>query len=206
MALKDEILVVVRQFPGQTDTELEKRFGKPHQTINIACRELVAKGLLERKKNYEKNGLIGNYPVTLEQQQPLKVSTQQHEAPRLSDEFDEDAVKAAIKEWIEAQGWSVTVAWGKEHGVDMEARKGAERWLIEVKGPGSRQAMRHNYFLGILGETLQRMDDDKAHYSIAFPNMQVYRNLWERLPVLAKQRTGIDMLLVSENGKVEILK
>jgi len=29
--------------------------------------------------------------------------------------------------------------------------------------------MRVNYFLGVLGETLQRMDDAQAKYSIALP-------------------------------------
>jgi len=66
--------------------------------------------------------------------------------------------------------------------------------------------MRHNYFLGILGETLQRMDDKNVRYSIAFPDMPVYRGLWMRLPSLAKQRTGIDMLLVTEDGQVTVLK
>jgi len=66
--------------------------------------------------------------------------------------------------------------------------------------------MRYNYFLGILGETLQRMDDDNARYSIAFPEMAVYRELWNRLPKLAKQRTKIDMLLVDKDGHISILR
>ncbi len=124
--------------------------------------------------------------------------------PVITDGFDEDAIKAYLKRWLEDQGWSVKVAWGKNHGVDIEAIKDGEYWLIEAKGPGSRQAMQHNYFLGTLGETLQRMENEKARYSIAFPDMPVYRGLWRRLPTLAKQRTGIDMLLVAEDGKVAL--
>lgn len=90
--------------------------------------------------------------------------------------------------------------------LDVEATRNGERWLIEVKGPGSRPEMRVNYFIGILGETLQRMDDPKAHYSIAFPDMQAFRNLWAKLPSLAKQRTGIDLILVDEVGTLTTLK
>ena len=35
---------------------------------------------------------------------------------------------------------------------------------------------------------LQRMDDEAAQYYIAFPDMDVYRNLWMRLPDWAKER------------------
>ncbi len=200
MTVKEEIVEAVTQFPGMTDTELEKKYGRSHQTINIACRDLVAKGFLARQSNPNRKGNLGNYPTGKAPE--TLVITQ----PIVFDGLDEDAVKAHLKKWLEGQGWSVKVAWGKNHGVDLKAIKDGECWLIEAKGPGSRQAMRHNYFLGILGETLQRMDDKNARYSIAFPDMPVYRGLWMRLPSLAKQRTGIDMLLVTEDGQVTVLK
>ena len=74
--------------------------------------------------------------------------------------------------------------------------------MIEIKGPGSRPQMRANYFLSMLGELLQRMDDPDARYSIALPDMAQYRRLWERLPTLAKQRTGINILFVDADGTV----
>lgn len=118
-------------------------------------------------------------------------------------EGSEDAVKKHLKLWLEQQGWSVKVAWGKTRGVDIEATKSGSRWLIEVKGIGSLQPMRVNYFIGMLGETLQRMDDPKAAYSIALPDHPQYRGLWNRLPELAKKRTQITMLFVAPNGRVE---
>jgi hypothetical protein len=63
--------------------------------------------------------------------------------------------------------------------------------------------MRVNYFLGVLGETLQRMDDPKAAYSIALPDLKQFRNLWTRLPLLAKQRSEITALFVRGDGQVE---
>ena len=77
---------------------------------------------------------------------------------------------------------------GKIRGIDVDAYKGTERWVIEVKGCGSRSAMRVNYFLSMLGEILQRMDDPNARYSIAFPDMKQYRGLWGRLPKWARRR------------------
>jgi hypothetical protein len=62
--------------------------------------------------------------------------------------------------------------------------------------------MRLNYFLGVLGELLQRMDDDSARYSIALPDLPQFRGLWERLPRLAKSRTTVTALFVRENGSV----
>ena len=62
--------------------------------------------------------------------------------------------------------------------------------------------MRHNYFLTVLGETLQRMDDSTAHYSIAMPDIGKFRDLWQRLPGLAKTRTRITALFVSRDGRV----
>lgn len=78
----------------------------------------------------------------------------------------------------------------------------SQRWIIEVKGEGSLQPMRVNYFLSILGEVLQRMDDPNAKYSIALPDIQQFRNLWRRLPTLAKTRTDITALFVDAQGNV----
>ena len=116
----------------------------------------------------------------------------------------EDSIKEVLGNWLTADGWITDIAWGQERGVDILARRGNHKWFIEVKGCGSRSAMRVNYFLAILGETLQRMDDADAKYSIALPNMQQYRKLWDRLPRLAKDRTQISVIFVSENGLVLI--
>jgi|GraSoi2013_100cm_1033763.scaffolds.fasta_scaffold67506_2 hypothetical protein len=115
----------------------------------------------------------------------------------------EDKVKRSLKAWLEASGWEVSVIWGRAHGIDLEAKRNGQRWIIEAKGCGSRNPMRVNYFLGILGELLQRMDDPDVRYSIALPDMQQFRRLWQRLPQLAKARTTISALFVSPSGKVE---
>lgn len=120
--------------------------------------------------------------------------------------LSEDEIKSVLNDWLSADGWQTTIAWGHRHGIDIEAQKGNLRWLIEVKGPGSRPPMRVNYFLAILGETLQRMDDNEARYSIALPDLPQYRGLWDRLPQLAKERTGISILFVSEEKEIQHLE
>lgn len=118
----------------------------------------------------------------------------------------EDELKQKLQDWLEAAGWGVHVAWGRQHGVDIDARRGSSRWVIEVKGQGSLDPMRVNFFLCVLGEILQRMNDDQARYSIAFPDHRQFRGLWQRLPPLARQRTGISALFVSGAGQVEEVK
>ena len=116
----------------------------------------------------------------------------------------EDEAKKIIAKYYEDRGYSTEVAWGHKHGIDIVAKKeGEERIIIEVKGCGSRPEMRVNYFLSILGEILQRMDDAQAKYYIALPKMDQYINLWDRLPELAKRRTEVGLILVDTAGSVE---
>ena len=202
MTLKQRILSRLADFPGATDTELEQYFQVAHQAVNQACRQLEGEGLLTRRPNPEKGGRIGNY-LTGAQLPPAR------ESPRRADEgapLQEEDIKRVLTDWLTAEGWSVETAWGHATGVDIDARRGEQRWMIEVKGPGSRPQMRVNYFVSMLGETLQRMDDPDARYSIALPDMAQFRGLWARLPELAKRRTTIDLLLVDSWGHIENLK
>src|SRR5690606_14908871 len=90
-------------------------------------------------------------------------------------QLSEDAAKEILKAWLESNGWECKVAWGKERGIDIDAVRQSERWIIEVKGIGSRPEMRVNYFIGMLGETLQRMSNPEAKYSIAVPDVAQFR-------------------------------
>jgi len=102
-------------------------------------------------------------------------------------ELQEDDIKEKLNYYLTSLGWTTQIAMAKKRGIDIDAYKGKERWIIEVKGCGTRSAMRVNYFLSMLGEILQRMDDPNAKYSIALPDMKQNRGLWVRLPKLAKE-------------------
>lgn len=204
--LAEDLLKAVKAKPGQTDRELTNSLrgrSAPQQPVNIAARRLTTQGLIIRRKR-PKDGLIGNYvrDTSISPNSSGANRRRNHDVEALS----EDEIKEVLDRWLRSAGWRTQIAWGNTRGIDIDARHGTKRWVIEVKGPGSRQPMRVNYFIGILGETLQRMDDPTAFYSIAFPDLTQYRRLWERLPSLAKQRTRISMLLVGQAGDIEHLQ
>lgn len=202
--LRDQIVDLLKINSGRTDREIAELLngrGTPQQPVNQACRLLQARGIVARRRRDD--GLIGNFLndagaiQVLPSVQAAKISVvPAAEGP------SEDDLKRSLVRWLEGAGWTARVAWAKERGIDIEATKGDDRWIIEVKGIGSRQAMRVNYFLAILGETLQRMSDPNAQYSIALPDVPQFRGLWARLPDLAKRRTGISALFVSTRGDV----
>ena len=204
IALKDEILQLIRKRPGLTDREIRNAVrgtAAEQQPINIACRQLAEDGLVRRDRARPNDNLIGNYPtgtVLPDADRTRLTFASDHSAGELT----EDEIKAALDGWLKSFGWKTKIAWGRQAGIDIVAERRSERWIIEVKGPGSRPPMRVNYFLAILGETLQRMSDERATYSIALPDMAQYRRLWDGLPSLAKRRTSISLLLVSKEGAV----
>lgn len=205
-SLSEQILRVVGETPGMTDREITDQLRghkAPQQSINQTARALEVQGLLQRRKRPE-DGLIGNYPSSFDVPKLSKMPNQTSESS--VEALSEDEIKLVLNDWLQSAGWTTQVAWGKRPGIDIAANRGQQRWIIEVKGPGSRSAMRVNYFIGILGETLQRMDDPRAQYSIALPDLKQYRKLWERLPELAKSRTTISLLLVSQEGSIEMMK
>jgi len=186
---------------------------KPRQSVNQICRSLTQTGLCQRSQ--DKCDCCGSLKI-LNRIQATKKGSKEHGGLRAVngpittriqnhdvDALSEDEIKEVLNKALTSNGWETQVAWGKARGVDIDAHRDTERWLIEVKGPGSRQPMRVNYFLGILGETLQRMEDSSANYSIALPDLQQYRRLWERLPELAKSRTQITALFVNKKGEID---
>lgn len=197
--LRQRVLQLLQNGDGLTDREIADRVfapGAAQQPVNQTCHQMESQGQLFRRSRPD--GKIGNY-LAAAMPQEIQVTE-----PSPSDEFlSEDSVKLHLKNWLESQGWRAQVAWGKERGVDIEAYRQGQRWIIEAKGGGSRDPMRVNYFLAILGETLQRMKDPEAKYSIAVPDLRQFRNLWMRLPALAKARTGITALFVNIDGTVQ---
>ena len=201
--LKERILTHLGDHPGRTDREITNHLvgkGDPQQPVNQACRQMVNTGFLQRRQRPD--GLLGNYPTGRQYPTPSRPSDSASSVDDSQGMLQEDDVKRHLDSWLHDKGWKTQVAWGRTRGVDIVATKGRKRWLIEAKGCGSSQPMRVNYFLGVLGELLQRMDDPAARYSIAFPDMKQFRGLWERLPSHAKESTGITALFVRPNGSV----
>ena len=112
----------------------------------------------------------------------------------------EDEVKAAVRDYLTAHGYEVVVAWGHERGIDIEARRTGE-FLIEAKGEVSSQQQQANYFLGALGELVQRLDDPDTPYGLALPDNRRYRGLVDRLPPLARERLNLVVFFVRRSDE-----
>lgn len=199
--LPQHIIELLGKSPGMTDREITsalRGISAPQQPINIAARGLAEKGIVVRRKRHD--GLIGNFlpQHPIPDAPPVVLPTSNG-----GNQLSEDEAKEALRLWLESAGWATEIAWGRTRGIDIEAKRGTERWVIEVKGIGSRPEMRVNYFIGMLGETLQRMNDEAAKYSIAVPDVAQFRGLWARLPDIAKARTTITALFVGPDGAVE---
>jgi len=200
--LKERIVTAVHSTPGLTDREMTDRLFGPDvgpQAINQVARGLsIARQIVRRPRE---DGKIGNYPADSQHLEavgrPIPYKYTQSEM------LSEDEVKRKLQAWLESSGWRVSVVWGRDAGIDLDAKRNGQRWIIEAKGCGSLNPMRVNYFLSILGELLQRMDDPNARYSIALPEMRQYRRLWQRLPQLAKSRTTISALFIDPSGRVD---
>jgi hypothetical protein len=115
--------------------------------------------------------------------------------------LSEDQVKVVLKAALEKEGWKVDVRWGHVQGIDLDARRGAERLIIEAKGEGSRNPMRVNYFLGAMGELLQRMDSSEPSYAIALPAHRQFAGLVCRLPTWVRAHLKLQFFLVRPVSK-----
>jgi hypothetical protein len=193
------IIRLLEYNPGLSDKEIAhvvKARSESPQYINQKCRFLESEGFLQRKKR--EDGLIGNFLTENGMLQSINQFGVVDEASSLMGK----KIKKFLETYLSAQGWETRVAWGFTHGVDIEARRGKQKWIIEVKGTEPLYPMPVGAFVSVLGEVLQRMDDPACKYSVAFPEAEQFRRLWERLPPLAKQRTGITALFVTLMGDV----
>jgi hypothetical protein len=111
-------------------------------------------------------------------------------------QLSENEVKRAVGAALQAEGWDVVTQWGHARGIDLEARRGGERLVVEAKGEGSLNPMRVNYFLHALGELLQRMRTGDARYGLAFPAHRQFVGLILRLPTWVCLRLNLWFFLV----------
>lgn len=199
--LADRILEAIRYRPLDDDT-LAKRLGVAHrQAVNQVARGLEAQGRLRRFPGPD--GKIVNAPSD----GGVRASVKPLSGPVVPASIDvvritEDEVKEAVRDFLTRRGFDVTVAWGRVRGIDIDARHAdGRRYVIEAKAEvGKNGPQQVNYFLGMLGELVQRMDDANASYGIAIPANRQYRGLVDRLPALAKERLRLSVFWVSRKG------
>jgi hypothetical protein len=193
VTLADRILDVLT--PGLTldDDELAAKLGVNRQQVNQACNRMAKQGVVVREQGWR--GKIVSRRMDAPVPPPRYAP-----AVAAGDLIREDDVKAALKEHLGSQGYEVTVMWGRERGIDLDARRPGSRIVIEAKGEANSQPQQTNYFIGALGELVQRMSDEDAGYGVAFPDNRVFQGLVARLPAFARSRLRLRVFLVARDG------
>jgi hypothetical protein len=198
--IAERILEAIRYAPLDDD-QLAKRLGiSQRQSINQTARRLEAQGKLRRV--FGPDGKIVN-KLTKHGANPGPPVEETRPVTRPGpDRITEDEVKMAVRDHLASQSFEVQVAWDRTRGIDIDARHpGGRRYVVEAKAEtGTSGAQQVNYFVGMLGELLQRMDDDSASYGIALPENPQYRGLVDRLPRLARDRIGLNIFWVARRS------
>ena len=203
--LADRIVAKLKvQARALDDDELAAYLGVIRQAVNQACRRLEREGIVERyvgTNNKIVNRLRSSEAREVVASPRASTSSRPHDRTLLS----EDEVKEAVKAHLEAQGFEVTVAWARTRGADIVATRPGARLVLEAKGEVLLQPQQVNYFLGALGELVQRMDDPDSTYGLALPDNRQYRGLVSRLPSFARDRLGLRVFFVSRSlGRIEV--
>jgi biotin operon repressor len=208
MTLAERVLSALTEAGGRglDDDELGRQLGVARQAVNQTCRSLAARGTIVRGA-LAGGKILNRLPragVVVPPPPPAARPTARPAGALLT----EDEVKAAVLQHLEERGWTVTVAWGRARGADIVAHRQGERLVLEAKGEVGLQPQQVNYFLGALGELLQRMDDPHATYGLALPDNRQYRGLVGRLPLVAIERLGLVVYFVerAQGGyRVEVI-
>jgi hypothetical protein len=74
------------------------------------------------------------------------------------------------------------------------------RFMIEAKAGLASDQQQGSYFLNVIGELVQRMAEPEVRYGLALPDNRRYRGLVYRLPRLARERLGLVVFWVSNDG------
>lgn len=186
------------------DDELADRFEVRRQSINQVTRRLATEGRIRRYLGPD--GKLTNALPSDEHIAESAATQPPLGSPDNDEPLAEDEVKTAVQDHLDALGYTVTVAWGRARGIDIEATHLTKpRQVIEAKGEVSSDQQQGNYFLGALGELLQRMSDPDATYALALPDNRRYRGLVRRLPDLARDRLSLRVYWVKRvNGRLEV--
>lgn len=206
--IADRIIRALRQAGPLDDDVLARRLGvSPRQSINQAARALESMGTVRRYVGRE-GKLVSELVAWSDVDNEHEVRRTTHRAPSANGGLiSEDDVKAAVKDHLGHLGYVVRVAWGRERGIDIDATHSERpRLIIEAKGqaakPGAQQV---NYFLGAIGELVQRMDDPGAQYGLALSEHRQYLGLISRLPRLARERMSLVVYFVGRDANDQLV-
>ncbi|MGD1012249.1 MAG: MarR family transcriptional regulator [Acidimicrobiales bacterium] len=186
------------------DDQLASVLNVRRQAVNQVCRTLAVQGRLRRAGGV--GSKIVNWLADSNQAATLSpTAIRRIDKPAVGPLLTEDEVKQAVAEHLTAEGWAVAVAWGHARGIDIEASRGDEHIVLEAKGAVALQPQQVNYFVGAMGELVQRMRDPVSLYGLALPDNPQYRGLVARLPEAARRRVVHVVLFVTRSAQGEYL-
>jgi hypothetical protein len=199
MTNADRILHTLKRHPeGLDDDELSQLSGvTPRQQVNMICRKLEADGIVLRERDYTRgktvNRLTGQEAGGTARAKPFERPQGGTKGSLLS----EDDVKRAVRDHLRQHGWTVSEpAWGQKTGIDIQAVMQNRVLVVEAKGEVQSDQQMGNYFLGALGELIQRMDSPDKEYALAFPEHRRYVNMVARLPLWVKRHLRLQFFFV----------
>jgi len=204
MALADDILFLLREFPdGLDDDEIADRLHlSRRQTANQVARHLAESGRLKRVPVSGKirNFLPGTGPSP---QQQSPISPTGHNRDRVW--HWEGNVQASIVERLQAEGWQVNFVdtASKQRGKDIIATKEHAQLWVTVKGypegtgttNPSTQA-RHWFSHAIFDVVQYRNENDEVSLAVGLPDFPTYRALARKVEWL-EQSAPFSYLWVS---------
>lgn len=203
--IAERIIDAIRFGPLDDDV-LAKRLGvSQRQSINQVARRLEKQGSLRRLTGPD-GKIVNALPDHTTPAPPQLLPTRAargNEAAVLT----EDEVKRAVVDELELAGFATQVAWGKTRGIDIDASHvDGRRYVIEAKVEVRSDQQQGSYFLGALGELLQRMDTDGPTYALALPSNRRYRGLVFRLPALVWTRLNFAVFWVTreQDGSLRV--
>ena len=182
------------------DDQLAEKLKVARQQVNQVCRELAGEGIVVRTADGPRGKIVNRLSAMAPPPAPARIAMVRRAGRAL---LAEDDLKRILERHLLGQGWKVTVLWGRDRGIDLVATRQAEHLIVECKGEAPTPQMEGNYFLGALGELVQRMGVAEAQYALALPNNQRFRGLVDRLPRLARQRLRLGVFFVGADGIVE---
>lgn len=180
----------------------------------------VGRGLYQLEGE-ESSALITARPAAVAPEAPPVPAASDIRQDATTEWWWEGNVQAAVVRHLAAEGWSirrVADTSSREHGVDIDASRGAERLLVEVKGYPSATYVRgpkegtakaggvamqaRTYYAGaVLSGMLMRSERPDARVLLVLPDVETYRSLTARTcgPL---DRTGVELWLVDQAGTI----
>lgn len=103
-----------------------------------------------------------------------------------------------INAWLNERGWETTINDNK-----IEATQNGFKWIIDVHGSkrGRKQPLPVK-----LNAILNEINDENAHYSVAFNDSTQYRKQWSEVPKVLKTRLNVSVILADKSGKIQEVK